>query len=110
MSSLSCEGTLGLLTTLHFLPFQCRVSVCSGTPLLEKFPTAHTSLAEMLATPKSPLPAPGFGLLTTVQGAACAWATADDSSRAISTVATTHEKSLTLKRFMMFLTVSCSRR
>src|SRR2546421_2130389 len=50
-SSLGCVPTLGLDTTLHFLPFQCSISVC-WTPLaLMKSPTAQTSLVETAVTP-----------------------------------------------------------
>src|SRR5437868_1606134 len=92
---------------LHCLPFQCSMKVCSTPLALKEVPTAQTSLVETLATPWSSLfPGVALGLATTLQAAACA--TAGASSRASSIAATTPTKRLTLKRFMMFLTLSCS--
>src|SRR5262249_60096240 len=78
-------GALGLLSARHAVPFQCRVSVCPGNALVNS-PTAHTSVAETLATPLSSLPrAPGLGLVTTLHAAASA--TPGASSRVTSTAA-----------------------
>src|SRR6266568_4741646 len=101
---------LGLATTLQLVPSQCSISVCLLPLALMKSPTAHTSLAETLATPlRSLTDGPGLGLGTTLQ-AACACATAGASSRASSTAPTMHKKRLTFKRFMILLSISCSPR
>ena len=67
-SPLSCVPTLGLATTLQVVPFQCSMRVCEGLkPWGAKLPTAHTSVVETAATPKSSLNcAPGLGLDTTL--------------------------------------------
>ena len=96
----------GLGTTLHCVPFQCSISVCLTPLALMKSPTAQTSVAEKLATPLRSLTDPGLGLEMTLQATACA--TAGARNRAISSAATTHKNRLTFKRFMMFLTNSCS--
>src|SRR2546422_328354 len=89
---------------LHFLPSQCSMKVCSTPLALKEVPTAHTSLAETLVTAWSSLfPGVALGLWTTLQAAACA--TAGASSRASSTAATTQTKRLTLKCFMLLLTL-----
>src|SRR3989442_6175552 len=44
----------------------------------------------------------------TLQAAVCAWATAGVSSRGMSTATTMDEQRLTLKRFMLLLTLFCS--
>src|SRR2546423_1872954 len=54
---------LGLLTMLHFEPFQCSISVCAELVVLEKSPTAQMSPAETAPMPPSPLEIdPGLGL------------------------------------------------
>src|SRR6266581_5702685 len=102
--SLNAPSGLGLGTMLHAVPSQCKVSVWSLPRVLSLVPTAQTSLAETLATAWSSLfPVEALGLWTTVQAAACA--TAGASSRASSTAATTPTKRLTLKCFMLLLTL-----
>src|SRR6185312_16487778 len=65
-SSLPIEVGLGLVTTLHCLPFQCSISVWEGPPLA-CHPTAQISLAETTATPVSVLNSePVLGLFTTL--------------------------------------------
>src|SRR5258708_17141446 len=66
--TLNPEPTLGLATTLHVWPFQCRVSVGSGTLASgRKAPTAQMSLAEAAVTPfRKLLCVPTFGLETTL--------------------------------------------
>src|SRR5579884_3078595 len=62
--TLDTEGTFGLLTIFHCLPFQCSISVCAGPRLLlDISPTAQTSAADRAVTPKSlvsPASAPGL--------------------------------------------------
>src|SRR6266566_9009682 len=100
----STMPVVGLATMLHAVPSQCRMSVWSLPRVFSLVPTAHTSLAETLATAWSSLfPVEALGLWTTVQAAACA--TAGASSRASSTAATTPTKRLTLKCFMLLLTL-----
>jgi hypothetical protein len=54
----------GLETTFHCMPTHCSISVCAGPRLLlDRSPTAHTSVADRAATPKSlvsPAPVPGL--------------------------------------------------
>jgi len=65
-SSLSTEAGLGLVTTLHCVPFQCSISVWEGPPLA-CHPTAQISLAETTATLVSVLYSePVLGLCTTL--------------------------------------------
>src|SRR5579863_3386396 len=61
---LSCPGP-GLETTLHLVPFQCRVRVCTLEPLVNS-PTAQMLVAETVATPGNSLfCVPTLGLDTT---------------------------------------------
>src|SRR5579885_2814505 len=67
MRILMAAPGLGLETTLHWLPFQCSISVSDGlsVPWLLYDPTAQTSLVELAATPYRLLnEPPGLGLLT----------------------------------------------
>ncbi len=54
-SRLNCVPTLGLTlglgTTLHFLPVHCSMRVCSTPLAFMKLPTAQTSLVETAVTP-----------------------------------------------------------
>src|SRR5947209_714219 len=64
----SFDPALGLGTTLHFVPFQCSISVCRIALLFMKSPTAQRFWAETAATPKSSLSLdPALGLDTTLQ-------------------------------------------
>src|ERR1035438_9318881 len=55
-----------LLSADHAVPFQRRISACSGPPLMlgRLVPTAYTSLPDRAATPVSSVSAPGVGLGT----------------------------------------------
>src|SRR5579884_3784105 len=67
-NSLLIEPGLGLVTTLHFVPFQCSVNVCVTPAVLTWNPTAHTSLLETALTAYRVLSiVPGLGLVTTLQ-------------------------------------------
>src|SRR2546423_1548429 len=64
-------GATGLLTTVHWMPFQCSVTARSVPLLLLKSePTAQTSWTETAATPLRLLVLdPAFGLGTIFQAA-----------------------------------------
>src|SRR5258708_6480847 len=115
-SSLSTEAGLGLVTTLHCVPFQCSISVWEGPPLA-CHPTAQASLAETAATLLRPLLPFGLGLGTTLhfphklelnrfwkpfQLDVAAFAPIVLSDRALSRTVTTHSSIATLIiRFIM---------
>src|SRR5690242_16864629 len=64
VNTLDTEGTWGLATIVHCLPFQCSSCVCAGpTVRLDRSPTAHTSVPDRAATATSlvtPAPVPGL--------------------------------------------------
>src|SRR5216684_986236 len=60
--------TLGLLTTLQLVPFQCSISVCTALLMPPEDPTAQMSLAATTATPLKLFEVGStLGLLTTFQ-------------------------------------------
>src|SRR5262249_41036598 len=78
----------GVATTAHAVPFQCSASGWSLPREFSADPTAHTSLAVMLATAFSwLLPGEAFGLVTRLQGAVCASAAGASSTSAATAAA-----------------------
>src|SRR5438874_1801716 len=95
----STDPGLGLVMTLHPVPFQCSISVWEELLLLEKLPTAQTSLAETAATL--------LRCLNVGDPDELAFASAVVRDRALSNRVTTHTSMAPLRRCFILVLLYC---